>query len=224
MMGRGGLFRQENMEKRKIMSVREWVDLCSKEEYRAPGVRDLDLHSRSENAIPRVPKTRRGKKNAQSAESPNPDTEMVVDAKTEADDDIMVVVPGEGDGSNGLPPHVSGDDAVDREDNTVIIKAENFGNKRNPKPKRQAPTRETKEANLAERHAQDAAFLETFDPHSAWLPSHTTANDYTPEFCRKLERQYWRNCGLGKPAWYGADTQGTVLFYSPLLCINRCCL
>ncbi|KAG2135583.1 JmjC domain, hydroxylase-domain-containing protein [Suillus cothurnatus] len=106
MLGRGGLFRQENVEKRKVMSVREWAELCEKEEFCAP-----------------------------------------------------------------------------------------------------AQSREVREA---ERSAKDAAFLKTFDPHKDWLPPCTTADDYTVEFCQKLERQFWRNCGLGKPAWYGADTQGSV--------------
>ena len=79
---------------------------------------------------------------------------------------------------------------------------------RKAKGRRQAPTREVKEAQLREREAKDAAFLEDFDPHSEWLPPNTTPFDYTPEFCQKLERQYWRNCGLNKPAWYGADMAG----------------
>jgi hypothetical protein len=76
------------------------------------------------------------------------------------------------------------------------------------KTKRLAQTRESREANLAELPSVIVAFLETFDPHTHWLPTNTKATDYTPDFCQKLERQYWRNCGLGKPAWYGADTLG----------------
>lgn len=46
MLGNGGLFRQQNMEKRKTMSVREWVELCNKDEYRAPAVHEVGLESR----------------------------------------------------------------------------------------------------------------------------------------------------------------------------------
>jgi hypothetical protein len=73
---------------------------------------------------------------------------------------------------------------------------------------KEPPTREAKEVNQAERTAQDAAFIETFDLSHDWLPPNTDASDYTPEFCKELERQYWRNCGLSKSAWYGADMQG----------------
>lgn len=34
------------------------------------------------------------------------------------------------------------------------------------------------------------------------------AAEYTPAYCRELERRYWRGCGLGKEAWYGADCPG----------------
>src|ERR1700678_705757 len=51
MLGNAGLFRQENMEKRKVMSVREWVELCSKDEFRAPGLFDVGLTSRGTNIV-----------------------------------------------------------------------------------------------------------------------------------------------------------------------------
>jgi hypothetical protein len=43
-----------------------------------------------------------------------------------------------------------------------------------------------------------------------WLPSQTTPADFTPEACRTLERKFWRQLGMGEPAWYGADLQGTL--------------
>ncbi|TFY57769.1 hypothetical protein EVJ58_g6826, partial [Rhodofomes roseus] len=78
------------------------------------------------------------------------------------------------------------------------------------KRKRATQSRQAREASLADRAAKDKVFLESFDPHSDWLPSNTTPFDYTPDFCKELERRYWRNCGLGKPAWYGADMQGSL--------------
>ena len=64
---------------------------------------------------------------------------------------------------------------------------------------------------MVKRTQLDEAFLKDFDPHSDWLPPNTKPYDYTPEFGSTLERKYWRNCGLGRPAWYGADTTGTFL-------------
>jgi hypothetical protein len=78
------------------------------------------------------------------------------------------------------------------------------------KPKRKWQTREMREAHLAERAAADAAFLKSFNPRIDWLPPNTTSEDYTPEFCKDLERRYWRNCGFGSPAMYGADLEGSL--------------
>jgi hypothetical protein len=64
MLGNAGLFRQENMEKRKVMSVREWVELCSKDEFRAPGVFDVGLTSRGANVAVRSKIQRKGKQKA----------------------------------------------------------------------------------------------------------------------------------------------------------------
>ena len=76
--------------------------------------------------------------------------------------------------------------------------------------KRRVQSRADREAALARRDQLDDAYLSNFDPHTAWLPPNTKPSDYTPEFCAILERRYWRNCGLGKPPWYGADSAGML--------------
>ena len=53
-------------------------------------------------------------------------------------------------------------------------------------------------------------WYETFDPMKSWLPKETTLDDYTPEACATLDRKFWKNMGLGEPAWYGADLQGKL--------------
>ncbi|KAF8648878.1 hypothetical protein AX16_006153 [Volvariella volvacea WC 439] len=171
MLGRGGLFRQENIEKRKVMSVREWVELCSKEEFRAPGVNEVGLHSRGAGkGVSTRPKKSQRKVMAGGRRA----------SKECADSGGDCVLP---------PP-----DSERRPETQSRI----------------TQSKIARESSQADRHSRDAAFLETFDPHTAWLPPNTTAADYTLDFCRELERQYWRNCGLGKPAWYGADTQGSL--------------
>ena len=82
-----------------------------------------------------------------------------------------------------------------------------------PKKRYAGQSTQEREASKAKRARKDEEFLDDFDPHSDWLPPNTTSHDYTPEFCLKLERRYWRNCGLGRPAWYGADTAGTCQAY-----------
>ncbi|KAJ7641325.1 JmjC-domain-containing protein [Roridomyces roridus] len=168
MRGRAGLFRQENMEKRKLMSVREWAELCSKDEFRAPGKDQVGVHN-NPNA---QPATRRRRKTKTKEETQEPEVKVEEDTKPS---------------SMASPP-----------------------NSASPDPEDTKPDDNKPRNRRVERADKDAAFIEGFSPHTDWLPSDTKASDYTPEFCAKLERAYWRNCGLGKPAWYGADTMGSL--------------
>lgn len=220
MIGHGGLFRQENVEKRRIMSVREWAELCSKEEFRAPGIKDVSLHSRSRNApAPRT--TRRGKKKIDRGSTEVADLEAEESTPKEVN---VVKMEGGIKADVVSPPNSTGDPETpaladaEQARNSEPFSAESPGadesvegdDKAKGKSKRATQTRASREAQLAERATLDAKFLDTFDPHKEWLPAETESTDYTPEFCQKLERQFWRNCGLGKPAWYGADTQGEL--------------
>ena len=201
MLGNAGLFRQENVEKRKVMSVREWVELCSKDEFRAPGVFDVGLTSRGTNITVKSKTQRKGKQKARTVNAETAGPAIVI--KEEPLDECLGSVTRQ---SAATPPNSEGTPAVTAGSSRrkKLTKEENS----KPKAKRAGPTREAREASLANRTARDRDFIEGFSPHREWLPPNTEPTDYTPEFCQKLERQYWRNCGLGKPAWYGADTQG----------------
>ncbi|KAF9221048.1 JmjC-domain-containing protein [Gyrodon lividus] len=208
MLGRGGLFRQENVEKRRVMSVREWAELCNKDEFRAPGVEGVGLHARSTQVKPKS--TRRGRTRATSRKVESVEPEEHDDPTVKEETEEMLV-----DESHGEPmsPPTSADPEEDHDATTNPL-PEDDSNQAQEKPKqkgkRVAQTREARDAQLAERAAKDAAFIDSFDPQKDWLPPGTTNVDYTTEFCQKLERQYWRNCSLGRPAWYGADTQGSL--------------
>lgn len=254
MMGRAGLFRQQNIEKRKIMSVREWAELCARDELRAPGVDDIGLHARATNGTAKS-RSRRGRK-TRDPETAEPEMTPSVMVKEEDEDHVGVSIgpivqdetitktvaspphssagttpapvshdaepnpthdktrparkhAGSPSGSHepGAPHSPSGDD-----DPSTAREEDDEEAEERPKirGRRNAQTKEAREAAMAERAAKDEAFLENFDPHSDWLPPNTTSFDYTPEFCKELERRYWRNCGLGRPAWYGADMQGSL--------------
>ncbi|KAF9530073.1 JmjC domain, hydroxylase-domain-containing protein [Crepidotus variabilis] len=207
MFGDRGLFRQQNMEKRKWMSVREWAELCAKEDFQAPSINDVGLASRH-GPVPSKPRnTRRTKSKAE----PNIDSTIEVKELNDinsldaADAMQSVPTPPRSEGSPSLPAALP----VSRKGKGKVKKEV----KEEPKPraKRVHPTREAREASLADRAARDRAFLEDFDPSRAWLPPDTKVDDYNSEFCQQLERRFWRGLGLGgKPAWYGADTQGSL--------------
>jgi hypothetical protein len=199
MIGRGGLFRQENLEKRKFMSVREWVELCRTDDLRAPGVHEVGKRKRRSNVLPPVARTRRAKKKNEITASAD-----VAKVKGEPIDQ------GHQSGETGAvtpPSSVAVANSPDEQTRHQIHNATSCPIGEKPKPRgRRNQTKEQRVAN----HARDAAFVDDFDPHKDWLPPDTKASDYTLEFCQELERDYWRNLGLAKPAWYGADSQGWI--------------
>ena len=188
MIGHGGLFRQENLEKRKFMSVREWVDLCRTDDLRAPGVQEVGKRRRRRDSDIPVARSRRTKMNNEPA-GPTAITAKLHDQghRSDTPSALSVITP---------LSHSATICPVDK------------------KPKlhsRRNQTKEQREAN----HARNVAFVDSFDPEKDWLPPDTMPSDYTVEFCQELERIYWRNLGLSKPAWYGADSQGmyTVTYH-----------
>jgi hypothetical protein len=206
------------MEKRRIMSVREWAELCSKDDFKAPGVEDVGLHARSNVEVRKLRRGRRrdGTRDVEAAAHIGNET---VDDTMEVDGNIQESY-GEHAGSStandqsssaildettSTPPSITAESNLESQIRSASASTDG---KPVAKTKRAAQTREGREASLAERAARDSEFLKAFNPHNDWLPPNTSASDYTPEFCQKLERQYWRNCGLGRPAWYGADTAG----------------
>ncbi|KAH9986867.1 JmjC domain, hydroxylase-domain-containing protein [Russula vinacea] len=228
MLGHGGLFRQQNVEKRRVFSVREWAELCSKEDRRAPSVDDVGLHYARRAAPPPPPKTRakRAKPDVTKAAAAGPVSTPVIDngdvptsPKSSINDEDLK--------ASSSPVNVSTCDPLLEQPTNVSslptperLKEEEEENTddddgredkpQTAKPKRKWQTREMREAHLAERAAADAAFLTSFNPRVDWLPPNTTSEDYTPEFCKDLERRYWRNCGFGSPAMYGADLEGSL--------------
>lgn len=208
MFGDRGLFRQQNVEKRKWMSVREWVELCSKEDFKAPSIREVGLASRTAPAITRPRIQRRGKRQAESVLAEASPASEVAFVKEETEPQRLSELPAE-----PRTPPISDGSTSSRALGTRKQTKSEVKDESKPQVKRVHPTREAREASLADRAARDRAFIDTFDPQTAWLPPETSLEDYTPEFCQQLERRFWRGLGLGgKPAWYGADTQGVPNF------------
>ncbi len=232
MMGRAGLFRQQNIERRKFMSVREWAELCAKDEMRAPSVAEMDLHARSTSGASRPSTTatrRSGRRKTRGTETAEPEIspEVIVKEEQVGDDHEAVNVSRvlDDDEEKPLLDNVVSsvsldevqDDSKSQVDTAHTPAAEDDEHDEKPatKGRRNGNSRKAREAALAERAAKDVVFLDSFNPHTDWLPPNTKPEDYTPEFCKELERRYWRTCGLGKPAWYGADMAGEYMHYNP---------
>ncbi|EJD00680.1 JmjC-domain-containing protein [Fomitiporia mediterranea MF3/22] len=215
MLGRAGIFRQQNIERRKAVSVREWAELCAKDDYRAPAVDEVGLKSAGAHA----PYVKRKNKKRETTIVKEEEMSTKDEFEDEAGTDDTVSV-------HELPTPAPGADSDSENDADATAEAETDGHSTSRPPgrrKRQYPTRAEREATLAMRAELDKEFLQTFDPKMGWLPRNTSASDYTPSFCSTLERRYWRNCGLGKPPWYGADSAGS-LFTDETTCWNVGCL
>lgn len=243
MLGNAGLYRQQNVEKNRHMSVREWAEMCKKEDWRAPTPAELELKA-ADNPAKGVQKKRQKKKVDIEAEveievedAATPDVKLDDDASeiikssidADADVDVDTEMQAQVDSIPTPPPSEGDEHGSHHEDQEAMQVDDDKQTSEKPeddkqasvegdaedssKPasrkKRAAPTRASREAALAHRAKLDAEFLETFDPHKDWLPEKMTAEDYTPEFCAKLERKFWRNLGWGRCAWYGADMAGT---------------
>ena len=87
MLGRSGLFRQQNIEKRKIMSVREWAELCSKDDFRALGIDDIGLRIAVDSANENK---RRSKRRGSNVNAPRGSTDDIADVKVE-DDEVQLL-------------------------------------------------------------------------------------------------------------------------------------
>jgi hypothetical protein len=207
MIGRAGVFRQQNIEKRKEMSVREWAELCAKEDYRAPALHEVGLKAAGENC-PYQPKKRKRRAATTEVDDAEMQQDVVVKEEVEndavPDNELVVSMPDLAGGT----PEVDGNENAEQHEGSAEAEAEESPTK--GRRKRRGPTKEEREAASAKRFELDTDFLGTFNPHYDWLPPGTVADDYTPSFCSTLERRYWRNCGIGRAPWYGADTAGTL--------------
>ena len=264
MIGQGGRFQQQNIEKRRTMSVREWAELCAHEELRAPGVNDIGVRARATatatTAAAAKRTTRRTRKTAGPSASGGMGARMSETAEPEhikrehedesvplehehpapslvsppnshrtlspADNEEVVREapvtgqPSPGPSKPSQARHPLAEEEEEEEDGDGADEGGKRGDedeemedvkdvKRKRGRGRRAPqTREARVAEQAARAEKDREFLDSFDPRTAWLPPSTDAASYTTEFCKELERVYWRNCGWGKAPWYGADMQG----------------
>lgn len=175
MLGQTGLFRQNNVEKRRIMGLKEWAELCGKDELKAYPIIDGQVKTRGLQRAPRKPrKTKKGKK---EQEINHEEESGLANGRDESAGITDYPTP-KSMGGHGSPD-VKSDQSISN-------------------------------ATGAPKEQEEDPFYAEFKPQTAWLPPETRAEDYTPEVCRELERIFWRTCGLGTPAQYGADMAGSI--------------
>ncbi|KAG8892637.1 hypothetical protein FRB99_002560, partial [Tulasnella sp. 403] len=182
MMGQGGLFRQNNVEKRRVLSLKDWAQLCAKDELKPYPIKDGQVQTRglSRSTVTRKQRNSKKVKKEDGCEL-HPDESSQIDASG---------TPRAPEANVTSSDHAAGGGNV-----SLDLEGLPSGNVASPsKPKED----------------KDDPFYAEFDPRTSWLPEGTSADDYTPETCREIERVYWRTCGLGTPAQYGADMAGSL--------------
>lgn len=184
MMGQSGLFRQNNVEKRRNMTLKDWADLCTKDELKALPIKDGNVVTRGQRAA-RKPRTNKKAAKAaakeEQAEQPNPASvdETPAEAPARAQSTVATDYP--------TPQSNSSHDHIPPASDGFIH-----------------------HSALPPQIVAEDPWYANFDPRTAWLPQDTQPEDYTPEACRELERVFWRSCGIGAPAQYGADMPGSL--------------
>lgn len=245
MVGSAGLFRQNNMEKKRHMSVREWFDQCKRDDLRAPRMSEVEL-KHTDGARGRELRTRRRRNLKRGKEQEQEQEEEHETVKTEPEATSMAGGTNELDQAHGSLDSVQVQEDVDEEmaeshddivvddtpmeDSTTVphtpaSQALDIRETPEPsvtngtpapesatKPKRRTQTKGERDVAHANRANLDSRFLKAFNPHKDWLPEGMKPEDYSNDFCAKLERRYWRNCGLGRHPWYGADMAGMFAY------------
>jgi hypothetical protein len=204
MLGGGGLFRQTNVGRRRMMTVKEWFELCSKDEFRAPGVEEVGPYGA--HATTRTARTtRRNTRRGTTVKTEEAEQVVVKDEPIDDEPGALLSPPNSTPNSSTPVPHENDVVALDGPLTEPSSEA-----KKAARARRAHKNKQVKDAEHAVKMAANAEFVKSFSASKDWLPPKTDPESYTPEFCQKLERHYWRNLGMGKPAWYGADTAGSL--------------
>lgn len=202
MLGRKGLFRVTNVEKRKQhpLDVREWFNMCQSKKFVGPGPKDVD---RTLDRDSKEAKERREKTQAEMKVKKLERREKLQAAKKRKE--ARMTGPGasqteDGDGIKGGPTA----DASSRFEGALDGDA--------VPDLAHSPHSSSSSDPVAVTPTPDALdpFYKSFDPKVAWLPEGTTEDDYTAEACSVMERKFWKTLLTREPSWYGADLQGSL--------------
>lgn len=179
MMGSAGIYRATNIEKNKAkpLSVREWFDKCQDAEFAAPSIKTYERDSKEAKAAHEEARRDRMEREVRKKEEAKNKREKSRLEKMKKENEKRMARDAAGTGKGDVPE-------LD--------------------PPSSSSSRSSAPAKTPELEPLDR-WYEEVDLKTAWLPKHTTEEDYTDEACQKLQEKYWKTMGLGEPSWYGAD-------------------
>ena len=211
MLGQAGLYRAQNVEKRKTkpLSVREWYEKSQDKRFAGPGPNDLDPTLDRDSA---ALKERRKKVEAEARMKKAEAKDKRRAAAAKKGMKVEVKTEEEAINEGALETEVSSHDAPPKDESHS--QPPDFTADMpplDPSTKNSSPSTNGDSAKTPDSETDPVVdWYSHFDPSTAWLPKDTAQEDYTPEACANLERKFWKTMGLGEPSWYGADLQGTL--------------
>ncbi|KAK8861341.1 hypothetical protein IAR55_002160 [Kwoniella newhampshirensis] len=208
-IGQTGLFRIANVVKNKNrpFSVKEWYGKCNDKKFKGPGPKDGDRATNrdSKEAKERIERVKEEMKQAKlkkiekkkvAAERKAQRARIAARREEEA---ANVVINGT-ESSEQMPTGPELDvDMVDLDSVPPLDPSSQQTPHSSPDPIATTPDSDPVDP-----------WYSSFKPCQSWLPDNTSPEDYTPEACAALERQFWKNMGLAEPSWYGADMEGSL--------------
>jgi hypothetical protein len=190
MLGRSGLFRVTNVEKRRThpFDVQEWFKKSQSKQFVGPGPKEgdkaldrdsKDAKERRARMLAEAEQERRQKREAAKRRKDQKAKREIMKEEIRDEEELM----------NGN---------MEQERNEVPALTNS------PHSSSSDPMALTPESEAID------PFYETFDPSTAWLPKGTRQEDYTPEACSLMEKKFWKSLLTREPSWYGADLQGSL--------------
>lgn len=192
MLGRSGLFRVTNVEKRKAhpLDIQEWFDMCQSKKFVGPGPKDGD---------------RTLDRDSKEAKERRQQVEIEIKAKRLAQREKLAAA---------KQRKLAREQAAIKQDVKEEETIDGTTVKEEPVPEL-AHSPHSSSSSSDQRAVTPncdtiSSFYKDFDPATAWLPPNTTQEDYTPEACAVMEKKFWKTLLTREPSWYGADLQGSL--------------
>ncbi|ORZ14224.1 JmjC domain, hydroxylase-domain-containing protein [Absidia repens] len=184
-MGCQGIYQQTNVEKRRPYTLSQWHALCQEDDHKPP---DLTTDRASRPILPT--KKRRRSHSSQPADADLDDDDDSIHQQSIKKDDTP-------------PPFANTRSRMKGTPTTTATTNKTHLHSPPPSPEL---TKRTKR----EIQADEIALAQSDDPMPLTFDLHGHNEDtYTVDYCKDLERIYWRNLTFTQPM-YGADMSGTL--------------
>ncbi|SAM03995.1 hypothetical protein [Absidia glauca] len=182
-MGSKGIYQQTNVEKRRPYTLSQWHSLCQDDDHKPPNLA-TDRASRP------IPISRKRKRSPSSTQPINSDRSHHQQDHTNAKEAHLPPPP---------PPSAN---TRSRSKGTPTVDKTHLTS---PPPSPDLTKRSKREIE-----ADEIALARSGDPLPLLFDLHGHNEDtYTNDYCKELERVYWRNLPFAQPM-YGADMSGTL--------------